>query len=243
MLHSKPSHHQAQRSPAIFLSVSYLVNFARKPGWHYALQMRVLCSNPGDDVLVQIVDAALGDSARRSGEWLVCKPGCSQCCMGVFAINQLDAMRLRKGLAELDLACPERAAKVRERAQIAIARMSPNYPGDPATGLLSEDESKEAKEHWNNFGNDEVCPVLDPVTGTCELYGSRPIPCRTFGPPIMSDGELGVCELCYDGVSDEEVAACEMYPDPENLEAALLKELERQTGARGETIIAFALVR
>jgi len=197
----------------------------------------------GDQGLVQIVDAALADASRRSGKWLACRPGCSQCCVGVFAINQLDAIRLRKGLAELELVEPERAARVRERALDTVARLSPKFPGDPATGLLEEDESKEAKDRWNDFANDETCPVLDPATGTCELYTSRPILCRTFGPPIMSEGELGVCELCFDGATDEEAAACEMHPDPDSLEAALLKELESATGARGETIIAFALVR
>jgi NitT/TauT family transport system permease protein len=45
---------------------------------------------PGDQQLVQIVDAALADTARRSGDWLVCHPGCTQCCIKAFAINQLD---------------------------------------------------------------------------------------------------------------------------------------------------------
>ncbi len=196
-----------------------------------------------DQTLVQIVDAALADSARRSGKWLACRPGCSQCCVGVFAINPLDAIRLREGLAELEAIAPERAASVRERALNAVARMSPSFPGNPATGLLEEDESQEAKDRWNDFANDETCPVLDPATGMCELYASRPITCRTFGPPVMSEGELGVCELCFDGATDEEAAACEMHPDPDNVEAALLKQLESATGARGETIIAFALVR
>ncbi len=196
-----------------------------------------------DQTLVQIVDAALADSARRSGKWLACRPGCSQCCVGVFAINPLDAIRLREGLAQLEAIAPERAASVRERALNAVARMSPSFPGNPATGLLEEDESQEAKDRWNDFANDETCPVLDPATGMCELYASRPITCRTFGPPVMSEGELGVCELCFDGATDEEAAACEMHPDPDNVEAALLKQLESATGARGETIIAFALVR
>ena len=41
--------------------------------------------------------------------------------------------------------------------------------------------------------------------------------------------------------SDEEIAACVMEPDPDDLESALLKELEQSTGARGNTIIAFCL--
>ena len=39
--------------------------------------------------------------------------------------------------------------------------------------------------------------------------------CRVFGPPVRSEGGLGVCELCFQGASEEAVAACEMVPDPE----------------------------
>jgi len=194
---------------------------------------------PGDSQLVQIVNAALADSARRSAAWLACKPGCSQCCVGVFAINQLDALRLRQGLEELESREPERAAGVRARVRDCVSRLSPEFPGDPKTGIIGE--SAEEKQRWNEFAPDEPCPVLDPATGTCELYEFRPILCRTFGPPVMSEGDLGVCELCYDGASDEEVAACEMHPDPQNLEPALIHEAETVTGIRGETIIAFAL--
>src|SRR5215469_9923202 len=73
-----------------------------------------------DQKLVQIVDAALADSASRSGEWLVCKLGCTQCCVGVFAINALDALRLRHGLDELDRSDPEKAERVRGRARASI---------------------------------------------------------------------------------------------------------------------------
>ena len=84
---------------------------------------------------------------------------------------------------------------------------------------------------------------LIPLTGTCELYESRPVICRTFGPALKTDGDLGHCELCFVGATEEEVIASEMNPDPESLEAALLDELQKSTGASGETIIAFALVR
>jgi Fe-S-cluster containining protein len=193
--------------------------------------------------LIQIVDAALADTVRRSGKWLACRPGCSHCCHGVFAINQLDALRLRNGLAETGKKDPERAARIRKRALDTVTRLSPEYPGDPATGLLDEADDDEDCKRWDEFANDEPCPVLDPATGTCELYEFRPVMCRTFGPPLMSEGDLGVCDLCFDGATEAEIAACEMKPDPDNLEAVLLEELEKTTGAHGETIIAFALVR
>ena len=189
------------------------------------------------------MDAALADAVQRGGKWLACRPGCSQCCHGVFAINQLDAIRLRKGLAELELRAPERSARIRQRAQDAVARLSDEFPGDPVTGVLDEDDTDEAAKRWDDFGNAEPCPVLDPETGTCELYESRPVICRTFGPALTSDGDLGHCELCFVGATEEEVIDSEMHPDPGHLESALLEQLRRTTGASGETIIAFALLR
>ena len=166
----------------------------------------------GDQELIQIVDAALADATRRSKGWLVCRKGCTPCCIGVFAINQLDAARLQRGLADLARRDPQRAEAVKQRAREAVARLSP-------------------------------CPALDPVEGTCDLYDSRPLTCRTFGPPVrVEGGGLGVCELCYQGCSEEEVAACEMVPDPDDLESALVKKVEESTGKRGDTIVAFPLV-
>ena len=191
--------------------------------------------------MIQIVDSALADAARRSGQWLVCRPGCTQCCIGVFSINQLDVLRLRQGLADLEALAPERATRVRERAREAVSRLAQEFPGDPATGLLYEGEL--AEQRFAQFANDEPCPALDPDTGNCELYESRPITCRTFGPPVRSEEGLGVCELCYHGASDEEIASSEMVPDPDDLESALLQQLERTTGVREETIVAFALAR
>ena len=193
-----------------------------------------------DRQLIQIVDSALADAARRSGNWLVCRPGCTQCCIGVFSINQLDAQRLRRGLADLQTRAPQQASRVRDRARVSVARLAAEFPGDPRSGIL--DEGDDAAERFSNFANQEPCPALDPETGNCELYESRPMTCRVFGPPVRSEDGLGVCELCYQGASDEEVAACEMKPDPDDLESGLLKKLEDSTGTRGNTIVAFCLV-
>jgi hypothetical protein len=65
--------------------------------------------------------------------------------------------------------------------------------------------------------------------------------CRVFGPPVRSGDGLGVCELCFQGASEEEIAACEIKPDPDDLESELLKNLEETTGIRGDTIVAFCL--
>lgn len=197
----------------------------------------------GDQKLVQIVDAALAEAARKSGPWLVCRPGCTQCCMGPFPISQLDVERLRAGLRELEISDPARAARVRQRARKSVARLKADFPGDPATGILAEDEA--ALERFTTFADEEPCPVLDPKTGTCDLYSSRPMTCRTFGPPVRSGPEdgLGVCELCYHGATNEQIAECEMVPDPDELEPGLIEEVEQATGIQGKTIVAFCLAK
>jgi len=208
----------------------------------YALSMRTSLPR-ADQQLVQIVDAALAETARKSGEWLVCRKGCTQCCYGPFPINQLDVARLQKGLRGLEKSDPRRATRVRDRARESWARLAPNFPGNRVTGILGEDQN--AEEQFAEYANDEPCPALDPKTGACDLYSARPMTCRTFGPPVRSgsEGALGVCELCYHGASDQQIAACEMVADPDNLEEKLLREIEERSGNRGNTIITFCLAK
>jgi len=195
---------------------------------------------PGADrALIQIVDAALADASLRAGEWLACRPGCTQCCVGVFAITQLDATRLQQGQADLEKNDPQRARRVRERARASAGRLVKDFPGNAKTGVL--DEGPEAEDRFAEFANDEPCPVLDPETGLCDLYDTRPMTCRTFGPPVQSDGGLGVCELCFHGASDAQIAACEMVADPDDLESKVLAKLEKVSGRRGRTIVTFCL--
>jgi Fe-S-cluster containining protein len=198
----------------------------------------------GDGALLQIVDAALSDVARRSGEWLVCRPGCTQCCVGVFAVHQLDAVRLQQGLARLAKTDPRRAARIRSRARDSVRRLAARFPGDTKTGVLDAevlDDGSEAAERFAELGNDEPCPVLDPETGLCELYDARPMTCRTFGPPVRSEDGLGVCELCYLGATDEQIAACEMVVDPNDLESPLVRKVEKSGGPHGHTIVAYCV--
>src|ERR1022692_4270746 len=110
-----------------------------------------------------------------------------------------------------------RRPRVRQRVGEAVARQAPMADDDP-------------------------CAALDPETATCDLYAARPITCRTFGPPVRCEsGDLGVCELCFEGASDVEIAACEVEFDPQGLELVLLRELEQIAGLRGETTVAQAL--
>jgi Fe-S-cluster containining protein len=145
--------------------------------------------------LIHIVDAAMADAARKAGPWLVCRPGCAECCIGSFEISELDADRLRAGLAEL-------AARDRVRADRIVERAK-------RFAQLAEDEADES-----------ACPALDPEAQTCELYDARPLTCRLFGPPVRgASGAIGVCELCFHGATEEEIEACEMTVDAAALAA------------------------
>ena len=190
--------------------------------------------------LVQIVDAALADSAARSGSHLVCRPGCTQCCIGVFPIAHEDAARLRAGVDLLTQSDPARAARIQARVAASLTRLDPWFPGDIATGILHEDY--EAAILFEEFANDEPCPVLDLDHGTCDLYEHRPILCRTFGPPMRTEeGNLATCELCYTHASTEEIAACELNPAVPDLEAASNEAFNAAHTLHGETLIAYAL--
>ena len=190
--------------------------------------------------LLQSMDALLADAALRAGDFLACRIGCTQCCHGAFAINALDAARLREGMSSLRATNPALAAAIELRARAWLAEHGPGFPGDLETGVLGASESDQAL--FEEFANDAACPALDPATGRCDVYPWRPMTCRVFGPPVRATGEngaegLGHCELCFIGATPEQVAACEM-PVPHELEAELLDEI----GSKDEIVVAFALI-
>jgi Fe-S-cluster containining protein len=195
--------------------------------------------------LIQIVDAALASAVERSGHHLVCRPGCTQCCHGVFPISRQDADRIRRGLHALQQRDPQRADRIRTRVTASLARLDPLFPGDRATGILDEDYEDSqlfADESEDSLGDTEPCPVLDPATGTCDLYEHRPIVCRTFGPPMRTpEGHLATCELCFITASTEEIAACELDPTVPAQETASNEAFNAEHDLHGETIVAYAL--
>ena len=187
--------------------------------------------------LIQIVDACLAEAERKSGQWLACRPGCCQCCIGVFPITQSDVLRLREGLRELARTDSDRAANVTLRARDTDLSL---FPGDVSNGILGDDA--ESQERFENFANDDPCPALDPRTGTCDLYAWRPMACRTFGPALrLNSDSIDMCELCYQGATNAEIVACEVELETDELELAAEREAEAVTQLRGRTIVAFAL--
>jgi Fe-S-cluster containining protein len=203
-----------------------------------------------DAQLIQIVDAALADATRRAGPHLACRPGCTQCCYGAFAISPLDALRLRTAMVSMTDAQPAQAAAIAERASQYLAKFGTGFPGDQATGILGT--SQEDLAAFEDFANDVPCPALDPESGLCDLYAARPMTCRVFGPPVRmsqaqpasqetgDDEGLAVCELCFTEASAEEIAATEMTV-PYAEERLLLDQLQQDEPGTGDTIIAYCL--
>ena len=193
-----------------------------------------------DAELVEIMAASLAEAARRAGAFLACRIGCTQCCHGAFAINALDAARLRAGMAELRATDSALATEVELRARTWLEEHGADFPGDRNTGVLGR--SPEDQARFEEFANEAACPALDPATGRCDVYAWRPMTCRVFGPPVRAAGDdgaegLGHCELCFIAAASEQVTACEM-PVPHALESELLQEI----ATNFETVVAFALL-
>jgi Fe-S-cluster containining protein len=194
-----------------------------------------------DADLTGAVDASVAKAARLAGPALVCRAGCSECCIGPLPITRLDAWRLREGLQALEQSDPARAARIVARAREAVAALREDFPGDPERGLLSGDD--EVEDRFLARHSERPCPVLDPGTQTCDLYAHRPVSCRTYGPPVRFNGQdLPPCRLCFTTSRPPEVEACRVEPDKDGLERAILQRMKRDDGESRETLIAWAVL-
>jgi Fe-S-cluster containining protein len=193
----------------------------------------------GDRLLLDAVDAAFAESARRAGPACACRVGCTECCQGPFPVNALDAWRLREGLRVLEEKDPERAEAVRRRARAAVQEMAEAFPGNRETGELTDDE--QAEEAFCERFRALACPALDPATGACDLYEARPISCRTYGPPVRFGAQdLPPCRLWFAQSSPAAIEAARVEPDPDDRERELLEDAEGDSRP-GDTIVAYAL--
>ena len=194
-----------------------------------------------DHAFVALVEGAFADATARSGAHLLCRPGCAQCCIGVFAIGPADALRLQQGLMRLEAGDPDCAARVRARVAASWERLAPHFPGDPVSGVLAVDANGEFENSFDDFANQERCPVLDPDQGICDLYPARPHTCRVFGPPVETPEGYGVCELCFHAATPAEIAAAVLTTQPAALDEALDRAATHAGAHPGATVIAYAL--
>lgn len=191
----------------------------------------------GERELLRRVDGEVAAASAAGAAHLKCALGCTACCTGPFPITSLDARRLAAGLAELRRRRPWEADAVEAAARAQWSEMATVFPGDPAAGTLADGEEERAA-FMERFA-ETPCPALDPGSGACRLYGSRPLTCRQFGLPVAADGGLEApCELNFTSADAETVARAAVAADPGGLEARLLALL----GDPPETVVAAALV-
>lgn len=178
-----------------------------------------------DDLILPAIEAAVAESRRRAGEWIACRAGCASCCHAAFPITALDAARLRAGLRG-----HPQAAAIRARAAAYAAAVRDTFPGEWATGRLTDDEV------WRDWFFARMkgrmpCPALDVARGECALYEHRPVACRLHGHLIqIGDEETARCELCFVGATAAEMEGC-----------CVRVEDVASDGGEGHTIVALAL--
>ena len=202
-----------------------------------------MSENASAKPLLRILNLALASSIERSGSHLACRPGCAQCCHGVFQISALDADRLREALASAE---PTLKSRIATRIEQSRQHLLPFFPGNPETGVLFEDE--QAVELFEEWAHADPCPILDPTTQTCDLYAARPILCRTFGPPIRNDpadleAGLSICELCFTEATEDEILHAETNSTFRLLQDSEEEAYEQSHPESGPTVIAFAFNR
>lgn len=193
-----------------------------------------------DQVLLRRVDGQMAEAYALGGDHLRCRPGCSDCCIGPFGINPLEAWRLRRGLELLRRADRAAAEAIEARAQAARQVLRSGFPGDAENGRLLDDEA--LVEPFLDRHAELPCPALDMASGRCQLYAHRPITCRSYGPPVCIGGEnQPPCHLCFEAVTAADLDAFRVELDDEGLEDTVLEALLREGAQDGRTLIAFAL--
>jgi Fe-S-cluster containining protein len=194
-----------------------------------------------DAELLARLDADFAEAQQRAGAWLECRPGCDDCCHGPFPVTRLDVRRLRRGLEQLTEIDPVRARAILRRAAYAVEVLAEGFPGDAASGRLTQDETR--LDPFFERHASLACPVLDPAARTCDLHSSRPVSCRTYGPPLrFGDKVSPPCGLCFRGATQETVERCRIEPDRDGIESAVLAHMGVVVDEHWETLIAHALV-
>jgi Fe-S-cluster containining protein len=138
-------------------------------------------------------DAFFAGVAASQPQNLQCGRGCSLCCYGLFEIGSADVPVIADGLAALH---PTRRNKIIRRArEIVESSRHPNL----------RESARAEKEAFFDRTASVPCPNLDEA-GSCMIYDSRPLVCRTFGLPLR-DGRTyigDICELNFKMASDRE---------------------------------------
>ena len=168
--------------------------------------------------IVEAVDAEFSRNRALHGDRIRCGPGCTECCHQVFAITDLEASEVAKGVAALPA---ELRREVATRAAEYLQRR-----------LIRGDRTG--------------CPALH--DGKCSIYEYRPLMCHKFGMPLFNPDKpdrIFACELNF--ADGEEIHDPELIHIQTGIHQAwtqLKSELVAIHGLSGERLtIAHAIVR
>lgn len=196
--------------------------------------------------LLETADSWFASCLSQFPDEIACGRGCSACCRGLFDINILDAIVLRRGLESL----PENIRhEVSARSEKVLSRAMKSVPCFAAPYILNH----HSEDEWLKImpEEDETPCVLLGSDGLCLVYECRPLTCRLHGLPhvdisgeVMSDNEW--CPLNFQGHDPMNVAGIRMnFRDLFRQEAALLgKANDLLTGiptAQFDTLIPAAV--
>jgi Fe-S-cluster containining protein len=141
--------------------------------------------------LLETVDSWFNRGIESSGRHIQCRPGCSQCCRGLFDISLLDAYFLQQGFDRLPA---ELRQSVLSKCRARLAELQQGWPGFAAPYLLNHLPDA----LWTEMPEDDMtpCPLLG-EDGRCLVYAYRPMTCRLHGlPNIDVSGESFSDQWC-----------------------------------------------
>lgn len=145
---------------------------------------------PQDRVFIKMDHWFQRAQAALLGE-LPCWRGCHSCCIGPFAITQLDVAALTHGMGSL---APELRQDIQEAAQRQVAAMEEAFPHlteSPGVNGWNDGEVDLIVEKFADL----PCPALG-SDGSCRVYPFRPVTCRAMGVPVEEGGMVhGACEV------------------------------------------------
>jgi len=193
--------------------------------------------------LLAAVDAWFLRCRQLPGGDGACRPGCAECCRGLFDITLLDACLLRQGFGQL----PEASRRqVLTRARPILQRLQRRFPGIGQSLLIPQD----AAVVLPLPGEEETpCPLLD-AAGRCLLYDHRPLTCRLYGlPHVDLSGEVFLDEWCPHRGAGRDLLAMRdlrwefhrLFAEEGRLLRALAAHLQRPPDRDLDTFIPLAL--
>jgi Fe-S-cluster containining protein len=120
--------------------------------------------------IVEAIDAEFARNRTLHGDRIHCGPGCAECCHHAFAITEIEAKDVARGVAAL----PDDLRRQIER------------------------QAAEYIERRLLRGERLPCPALQ--AGRCSIYEHRPLMCHRFGMPLFNPDKpdrIFACELNF----------------------------------------------